>query len=64
MVYVIGLPAHTPITLAHDGRYIKDSVDKNYQISLKLPSERIEANNSVDIVFSIDHACQETQYWT
>lgn len=56
MVDVIGLPAHTPITLAHDGRYIKDSADKNYQISLKLSSERIEANNSVDIVFSIHHA--------
>ena len=56
MVGVIGLPAHTPITLAHDGRYNKQSADKNYQISLKLPRERIEANNSVDIVFSIHHA--------
>jgi hypothetical protein len=56
IVDVIGLPAHSPRTLVHDRRYVKESADRNYQISLKLPRERIEANNSVDIVFSVHHA--------
>jgi hypothetical protein len=56
MAEVKGLPAHNPIALVHDGIYIKESSDKNYQISLKLPQEKIVANTDIDIVFSISDA--------
>jgi hypothetical protein len=49
---VIGLPVHKPMTLIHDGNYIKKSVDEKYQINLNLP-ERVIANNDVKITFNI-----------
>jgi hypothetical protein len=56
MVDVKGLPAHNPTILVYDGIYIKESSDSNYQISLKLPQEKIVAKKDVDIVFSISDA--------
>jgi hypothetical protein len=53
MVDVRGFPIHNPVIPVHDGIYIKESSEKNYQISLKLPQERIVANKDVDIVFSL-----------
>jgi hypothetical protein len=53
MTEVKGLPGHIPITPVHDEIYIKESSDKNYQISLKVPQENIVANIDVDLVFSI-----------
>ena len=56
MVDVKDLPAHSPVTPAHDGIYIKESSDRNYQISLKLPQEKIVAKTDTDITFSISDA--------
>jgi hypothetical protein len=56
MAEVKGLPTHNLIIPVHDGIYIKESSDKNYRISLKLPQENIVANTDVDIVFSISDA--------
>jgi hypothetical protein len=56
MVDVKGLPAHNPTIPVYDGIYIKESSDSNYQISLKLPQEKIVAKKDVDIVFSISDA--------
>ena len=56
MVDVKGLPVHNPVLPVHDGIYIKESSDRNYQIRLKLPQEDIVANKDVDIVFSISDA--------
>lgn len=53
MVDVKGLPAHNPIKLAHDGGYVNESSDNNYQISLKLSEEKLVTNKDVNIVFSI-----------
>jgi hypothetical protein len=50
---VKGLPIHSPGMPIYDGIYIKESSDSNYQISLKLPQEKIIANEDTDIVFSI-----------
>ncbi|CAN5129413.1 hypothetical protein BH18THE2_BH18THE2_31590 [soil metagenome] len=55
MVDVAGLPAHGSIIPVYDGIYVKDSADKNYQIGLKLPQEKIVANTDVDIMFSISY---------
>ena len=49
---VTGQPIHNPEELLHDGRYTKDSLDGQYQISLKIP-DNITAQNDVDIAFSI-----------
>jgi hypothetical protein len=35
-----GLPTHSPTMPVYDGVHIKESPDKNYRISLKLPQER------------------------
>lgn len=56
MADVKGLPTHNPTTPVYDGKYIKESSDKNYYIRLKLPQEKIVANTNVDIVFSISDA--------
>lgn len=53
MVDVKGLPAHNPVVPVYDGIYIKESSDRNYQISLKLPEEKLVTNKDVDILFSI-----------
>jgi hypothetical protein len=50
---VKGLPAHVSVAPVHDGIYIKESSDRNYQISLNLSQEGIVANKDVDIMFSI-----------
>jgi hypothetical protein len=49
---VIGKPIHSPEELVHDGKYTKDSLDGQYQISLKVPT-KIVAQNDVDITFNI-----------
>ena len=48
----IGQPIHRPEELVHDGKYTKQSLDGQYQISLKIP-DAIVAQNDVDIAFSI-----------
>jgi hypothetical protein len=53
MVDVKGLPAHNLVVPVYDGVYMKESSDRNYQISLKLPEEKLVTNKDVDIVFSI-----------
>ncbi len=49
---VIGQPAHSSEQLVHDGNYTKESLDGQYQISLKIP-DTIVAQNDVEIAFSI-----------
>jgi hypothetical protein len=49
---VTGQPIHGPEQLVHDGKYTKESLDGQYQISLKIP-DKIVAQNDVDIAFSI-----------
>jgi hypothetical protein len=49
---VTGQPIHRPEELIHDGKYTKQSLDGQYQISLKIP-DKIVAQNDVDIAFSI-----------
>ena len=51
-----GLPTQSLRILVYDGVYIKESSDRNYRISLKLPQERIVAKRDTDIVFSISDA--------
>jgi hypothetical protein len=51
-INVTGHPIHKPVTLRHDRKYTKESLDRKYQISLKLP-EKLAAHNDADIVFSI-----------
>jgi hypothetical protein len=53
MIKVTGHPVYKPTTLVHDEKYTKESADGKYQVSLKLPEEKIVANNDTDIVFSI-----------
>lgn len=53
---VKGLPIHKAVMPAYDGIYVKESLDRNYQISLKLPQEKILAKRDTDIVFSISDA--------
>jgi hypothetical protein len=48
-----GLPTHSPTMPVYDGVHVKESSDKNYRISLKLPQQRIIARRDTDIVFSI-----------
>jgi hypothetical protein len=52
MVKVTGSPLHKPSTLVYDRKYVKESIDRKYQISLKLP-ERLVAHNDTNIMFSI-----------
>ena len=52
MIKVTGYPLHKPSTLVYDKKYIKESLDRKYQISLKLP-EKVVAHNDVDIIFTI-----------
>ena len=49
---VIGKPIHSPEELVQDEKYTKDSLDGQYQISLKVPN-KIVAENDVDITFNI-----------
>jgi hypothetical protein len=49
---VIGNPIHKSITLRNDRQFTK-IVDSKYQITLKLPTKEIKANDDVDITFSI-----------
>jgi hypothetical protein len=56
IAYLEGLPTRSPKMLEYDGLYIKEASDKNYQISLKLPQEKILAKMDTDIVFSISDA--------
>lgn len=51
-INVTGHPIHKPVTLVHDRKYTKESLDRKYQISLKLP-EKLLTHNDADIVFSI-----------
>src|SRR5918996_183309 len=53
---VKGLPIHKTVMPAYDGIYVKESSDRNYQISLNLPQEKILAKRDTDIVFSISDA--------
>jgi hypothetical protein len=48
----IGQPIHRPEELVHDGKYTMQSLDGQYQISLKIP-DTIVAQNDMDIAFSI-----------
>jgi hypothetical protein len=52
MLNVTGKPIHRHEQLVHDGKYTKDSLDGQYQISLKVPN-KVLAQNDVDIAFSI-----------
>jgi hypothetical protein len=56
MTDVKGLPTPSPRIPVYDGVYVKESSDKIYQISLKLPQEKIIAKMDTDIVFSISDA--------
>jgi hypothetical protein len=56
MADVKGLPTHSPRMPAYDGVYIKESSDNTYQISLKLPQEKIKAKEDTNIVFSVSDA--------
>jgi hypothetical protein len=49
---VTGQPIHRPEKLVHDGKYVNQSLDGQYQISLKIP-DTIVAQNNVNIAFSI-----------
>jgi hypothetical protein len=51
-INVTGHPIHKPVTLIHDRKYTKESLDRKYEISLKLP-EKLVAHNDADIVFSV-----------
>ena len=53
---VKGLPIHKAVMPVYDGIYVKESSDRNYQISLKLPQEKILAKRDTDMVFSISDA--------
>ena len=53
---VKGLPIHKAVMPVYDGIYIKESTDRNYQISLKLPQENLLAKRDTNIVFSISDA--------
>lgn len=53
---VKGLPTHSLRIPVYDGVYIKESSDKDYRISLKLPQEEIVAKKDIDITFSISDA--------
>jgi hypothetical protein len=53
---VKGIPIHKPIMPVYDGVHIKESSDRSYQISLKLPQEKIVAKRDTAIVFSISDA--------
>lgn len=50
---VKGLPTHNPEMPVYDGIYIKESSDSNYQITLKLPQEKLVAKKDMDITFNI-----------
>jgi hypothetical protein len=52
MINVTGNPVHIPITLVYDKKYIKESSDRKYQISLKL-AEKLATGTDVDMVFRI-----------
>ena len=43
MADVKGLPTHNPEMPVYDGIYIKESSDSNYQITLKLPQEKLSS---------------------
>jgi hypothetical protein len=49
---VAGRPAHAPEQLVYDEKYTKQSLDDQYQISLKIP-DKVVTQNDVDITFSI-----------
>jgi hypothetical protein len=49
---VMGNPVHIPSTLVYDRKYIKESLDRKYQISLKLP-EKLAADTDMDMTFRI-----------
>ena len=53
MADVKGLPTHNPEMPVYDGIYIKESSDSNYQITLKLPQEKLVAKKDMDITFNI-----------
>jgi hypothetical protein len=40
----------------YDRIYVKESADKNYRITLKLPQGKVVAKRDTDIVFSISDA--------
>jgi hypothetical protein len=52
-IKVAGNPIHKYTAVIYDRKYTKESADGKYQVSLKLPEEKIVANNDTDIVFSI-----------
>ena len=53
---VKGLPTHKPVMPVYDRIYVKESADKNYRITLKLPQGKVVAKRDTDIVFSISDA--------
>jgi hypothetical protein len=53
---VKGLPIHKAVMPVYDGLNIKESSDRNYQVSLKLPQKKILAKRDTYIVFSISDA--------
>ena len=53
-INVTGHPIHKPVMLIHDRKYSKESLDRKYKISLKLP-EKLVAHNDTNIVFSISN---------
>ncbi|MDQ3869830.1 MAG: hypothetical protein M3250_09795 [Thermoproteota archaeon] len=52
MIKVSGYPVHKYMPLVYDRKYIKESLDRKYQISLKLP-EKLVSHTDADIVFSV-----------
>jgi hypothetical protein len=50
---VIGQPIHKVLELVYDGKYTKESMDGQNQISLKLQDKIIVANRDADITFSV-----------
>ncbi|HYX56768.1 MAG TPA: hypothetical protein VE818_11470, partial [Nitrososphaeraceae archaeon] len=52
MIKVSGYPVHKYMPLVYDRKYIKESLDRKYRISLKLP-EKLVSHTDADIVFSV-----------
>ena len=52
IIKISGYPVHKYVPLVYDRKYVKESLDRKYQISLKLP-EKLVSHNDADIVFGI-----------
>jgi len=52
LIKVSGYPVHKYIPLVYDRKYIKESLDRKYRISLKLP-EKLVSRADADIAFNV-----------